>query len=871
MDVIYFGQQNWDVTWTTKQHLLSRLARRGPYRVLYVDPDPRPAGGGLRVEGPNLWVVSHRRRLPKYPGPRSLRRRLRVRRAVRRLGLFEPVAVVAKPWHAWDALGFAASGRIYFGEDDWAALGGPAEYRATLARVEPKLLAGSDVTLAVSRVLLDRYRTLQPHAYLQENAVDPDHFSAAALAAATPHPLLAKLPRPRVGFVGQIDVRMNFDLMTALADRRPEWHFAFVGRTHAETDASALRSRPNVTFAGFVDYADLPGVLREIDVATIPYLDNDRGRSCNPLKAYEYLAAGLPTVSTPLPGLGRAREHLFLAETADEWERAIEAALADPDPAKRRRAVEEDTWDRRTDLLEQRLHEARERRGTSVYVAQTPGNAPPTPSPRRPVGRPDLKDAAAQRARAPRDAAGLWKLAPLARAARRANLRPLNRALIARANSCHLGDLLAVVPMLRALRSSDPKLKIDLGVDPPDVATALLAGSPWVDSVSALNLDGPPRDRLRRAGELFAKRYKILLTGTANYFSATLALCGARRQVGLDDGWPGQRLLTRTVPLDASVHEVDNNLALLRRIGLKVIDDDAPPQLDEAAVGAARPRVARLLEEAAGRRVLLVHPGSKRPSRRMPLKTLADAIRRVFADQSVVVALTGVGDEAALAADLAAKIGDAGRVIDLCNQTDLPALVALVDAADVVLSPDTGVMHLARLRGRPLVALLGPGNDRRWGPTPRGGGPAVSLRARVPCSPCDRWACEYHWCMKSLDPITVAAEVTRLLGGDDSNGLRRRQSHRTWRALSADAAMPLLPVAQLPVADAADARAWLARQPYPAVRLVDPEGRTLAESPAAAGRAATLLLTARPSLPPAWEVEFEVARRIADGRASDVP
>ena len=301
MDVVYFGQQNWDVTWTTKQHLLSRLARRGPYRVLYVDPDPSPPPA-LRMEGPNLWVLSHRRRLPKYPGPRSLRRRLRVRRALRRLDFYQPVAVAAKPWHEWDALGFVPSGRVYFAEDEWAALGGPASYRATLARVEPTLAAASDVVLAVSQTLADKFRPDNPHVYLQENAVDPDHFSAAALAAATPHPLLTKLPRPRIGFVGQIDVRMDLDLMAALADRRPDWQFAYVGRTHAETDASALQSRPNVTFAGFVDYADLPGVLRELDVATIPYLDNDRGRGCNPLKAYEYLAAGLPTVSTPLPG-----------------------------------------------------------------------------------------------------------------------------------------------------------------------------------------------------------------------------------------------------------------------------------------------------------------------------------------------------------------------------------------------------------------------------------------------------------------------------------------------------------------------------------------------------------------------------------------
>ena len=143
MDVIYFGQQNWDVTWTTKQHLLSRLARRGPYRVLYVDPDPRPVGGGPRREGPNLWVLSHRFRLPPYPGPRSWRKRLRVRRAVARLGFFEPVAVVGKPWHEWDALGFVPSGRVYKAEDEWSALGGPPGYRATIARAEPLLVKGA--------------------------------------------------------------------------------------------------------------------------------------------------------------------------------------------------------------------------------------------------------------------------------------------------------------------------------------------------------------------------------------------------------------------------------------------------------------------------------------------------------------------------------------------------------------------------------------------------------------------------------------------------------------------------------------------------------------------------------------------------------
>src|SRR5688572_24616324 len=216
MNIVCFGQQNWDVCWVTKQQLLSRLARRG-HAVLFVDPQPEGAPPtvaaalrnwrnrcSLRQVQDGLHVLTLRP-MPRLRGRLAayLRRRT-IRCGAEELGLWAPVALCLWPAQRWlmDAVDPAA--KVYFAEDDNAAFGGlSSDFVEHQHREEQKLLRECDLALAVSSTLLERFRTVQPQSHLQENGVEVEQFRPAALEAVEPLPALHDIPRPRLGFVGQ--------------------------------------------------------------------------------------------------------------------------------------------------------------------------------------------------------------------------------------------------------------------------------------------------------------------------------------------------------------------------------------------------------------------------------------------------------------------------------------------------------------------------------------------------------------------------------------------------------------------------------------------------------------------------------------------
>jgi glycosyltransferase involved in cell wall biosynthesis len=107
------------------------------------------------------------------------------------------------------------------------------------------------------------------------------------------------IPRPRVGFFGVVDERMDLDLVHALAELRPDWRFVMIGPV-VKIDPDALPRSPNLHWLGVKSYAELPAYLSGWDAGFMPFARNESTRFISPTKTPEFLAAGLPVVSTPV-------------------------------------------------------------------------------------------------------------------------------------------------------------------------------------------------------------------------------------------------------------------------------------------------------------------------------------------------------------------------------------------------------------------------------------------------------------------------------------------------------------------------------------------------------------------------------------------
>jgi glycosyltransferase involved in cell wall biosynthesis len=144
--------------------------------------------------------------------------------------------------------------------------------------------------------------------YLFASGVESEHF-AAARAARRPR------TRPVAGYVGVIDERIDLDLVAGLADQLPDWEIRMVG-PDLKIDVATLPRRPNIVYPGAVPYEQLPEVMAGFDVALMPFALNEATRSISPTKTLEYLAAGLPVVSTSVPDV--VADHGAVVEVADD-------------------------------------------------------------------------------------------------------------------------------------------------------------------------------------------------------------------------------------------------------------------------------------------------------------------------------------------------------------------------------------------------------------------------------------------------------------------------------------------------------------------------------------------------------------------------
>lgn len=775
MDIVCFGQQNWDHCWTGKQQLMSRLTARG-HRVLYVDPTwlgvgPASPGGtpGLRREGPeDLFVLSYgyrpflRWRGNVWRWPRTIRRR------VEELGFIDPVAIALRPPALPLLRELAPRGAVYYAVDEMTAFGerSPAEMRQ-VRRDEEAMLLHVDIALGVSERLQERFATLHPRSHWLPNGADLDHFAPDRLAAAPVHPVLAALPevpRPTLVFVGQVDERLDQSLLLRIARER-DVRVVLAGRVKEGVDVTAMEREARIQMLGYVPYEGLPGVVREADVCLVPYRVTELTRSCNPLKVFEYLATGRPVVATDLDGLAWCADVIDIASGPDEFLAALDRCLADPDHGReaRLKRARDNGWDARVDELEGLLTEAAllaRRRESALRARPDPRYADAV------IGARALPFYVVTRV--------LGRFLHLGRlvAGLAGRGRPgVQRVLVSRRT--RLGDLVVLLPMLDALRAHYPSARIDLAVQAGAgaMARSLLAGRHVVDRIVELDFMAAATLRERASGalRLTLEGYDLHVSGAAYSIIREAIFSGAPLRIGLDERHPLQRLNRIRITHRPDRHEADNHLALAEALGAVALGpvrapSIAPPEADSirsARVEAGVPERARYL---------IIHPGAQKPSRRWPADRFAAVAEALLSDESGRhVVLTGAPEERRLVDTVHARLSDRTRprCTAAAGRTDLDDLIALLSGADLLVCGDTGVLHLGRALGVPLVAVLGPENEMRWGPHPGGRGPAISLRREVPCAPCKRWECPPHYCLESLTATEVAAAARELLAADD--------------------------------------------------------------------------------------------------------
>ncbi len=213
---------------------------------------------------------------------------------------------------------------VYYCVDEWSMF----SYldRGKTVELERKLLDRVDAVFAINHALADSKRAINPSTFVSPHGVDVDLFGAA-LADSTQIPAdLAALPGPRIGFYGTLQDWVDLELIEQIALARPSWSIALIGQ--ALVDVERVRRLPNVHLLGRKQHGELPAYCKGFDVGIIPYRREERMAYVNPIKLREYLAAGVPVVSTSVPEVVRYGDRCAIADTAPEFVAKIEAALA---------------------------------------------------------------------------------------------------------------------------------------------------------------------------------------------------------------------------------------------------------------------------------------------------------------------------------------------------------------------------------------------------------------------------------------------------------------------------------------------------------------------------------------------------------------
>jgi UDP-galactopyranose mutase len=355
-----YSQVAWDTVWQRPQEQAVGLSKFRP--VLFFSPVQlheyvsrlserwqlvrRLQGGRLIVVSPLIFSGEYR-----SPTVRRINREI-LRWCVRLFPDFaKSLYMTNSPFPTWLLGELEPSVVSYDLIDDFASFSwAPNDGRET----ENELIRQCDFGFAGTGYLCDRYAERLPGLKFLPSGVQFER-----LTAPTPEPTeLAALPHPRILYVGTLNDRLDGNLFRVASEAVPKGTLVVVGPKHESFQAPKLDG--NVKFIGLVPHERLPAFYQHCDLGIMPFGDSPAARAINPIKTLEYLACGLPVLSTPVPDVIRYYPDVVRVEAPTNWGAALREMLQSDLPEARVRRIDfarDRSWDRLVVEMERRFRE----------------------------------------------------------------------------------------------------------------------------------------------------------------------------------------------------------------------------------------------------------------------------------------------------------------------------------------------------------------------------------------------------------------------------------------------------------------------------------------------------------------------------------
>nr|MBN2277556.1 glycosyltransferase [candidate division Zixibacteria bacterium] len=248
----------------------------------------------------------------------------------RKLGVTEsnPVVWFYYPRQGWVTELFPKNFNIYEIYDNISDIYG--NENETDNGLEHQLRNRVHLLITTSKRLHDKYGQHYCKAIYMGNGLSRGHYLNLIGDDTNINPAIARIDPPRIGYAGAISNRLDWNLIAGMAKARPNWNFIFAGQIHDQSIIGKMAVYTNIHFTGAFEHNTMPRILRGFDIGLLPYLDTEFFRYLNPLKFYEYAAAGLPAVSSPIPELEQFPGDLIRVVNNDieSWLTAIEIQRA---------------------------------------------------------------------------------------------------------------------------------------------------------------------------------------------------------------------------------------------------------------------------------------------------------------------------------------------------------------------------------------------------------------------------------------------------------------------------------------------------------------------------------------------------------------